>query len=406
MSMRTYLFTLLVLAGSLSGPLRAQDSSDEFEKGFGAEQGISDLEKSNAEEDRLKIGGTLSLDVYDSVVGARDYLRNLSTLSVYLDARLRNDIRAYAKFRGVVEGASSADEVQVPASNSDVEELKLFFNANKDVFFTFGKQKIKWGSGKFWNPTDVVNASPRDLLYSDDRRSGVSILKTHIPMGDTNFYLVNSFDGADRLSEVGHSARFEIPLSSAEFSFTASKLQGQKAVFGADVSAALSEVDLHAELAYSSRSNSTLYGPLGAYVPEGENVDWVVGASYEMPYADNDSLSFALEYFRNDDGYQKKSDYVWAIASGSYTPYQLARDYALLSIYAPNPGSWSHTTISLLNLVNLSDSSGLAKLGFAFTLMQDLQFEPSLSWHFGDSEGEFRLGDQKYDVAARLSVQF
>jgi hypothetical protein len=296
--------------------------------------------------------------------------------------------------------------VAVPASTSDVEELKLFFNANKDVFFTLGKQKIKWGSGKFWNPTDVVNAAPRDLLYSDDRRSGVSILKTHVPLGSANLYYVNSFDGADRLSEVGNSLRLELPVSRAEFAFTASKLQGQKAVLGADLSAALGDFDVYSELAYSSRSNATLFGPTGAYVPEGANVDWVAGASYELAYADNDSLSFAVEYFRNEDGYQSKSDYVWALAAGAYTPYQLARDYALLSIYVPTPGSWNHTTISLLNLVNLSDSSGLSKLGVAFELMQDLQFEPSLSWHFGDSDGELRLGDQKYDVAARLSVQF
>jgi hypothetical protein len=387
-------------------PIQAQDSSSEFEKGFGAEQGISAEEKTDADEDRLKIGGSLFVDVYDSVLGPRDYLRNLNTLSVYLDARLRNDIRAYAKFRGVVEGVSSAGQVAVPASTSDVEELKLFFNASKDVFFTFGKQKIKWGSGKFWNPTDVVNAAPRDLLYSDDRRSGVSILKTHVPLGSANLYYVNSFEGADRLSEVGNSLRLEVPVSTAEFAVTASKLQGQKAVLGMDVSAALGDFDVYSELAYSSRSNSTLFGPTGAYVPEGANFDWVAGASYELPYADNDSLSFAVEYFRNDDGYQTKSDYVWALAAGAYTPYQLARDYALFSIYAPTPGSWNHTTISLLNLVNLSDSSGLSKLGVAFELMQDLQFEPSVSWHFGDSDGELRLGDQKYDVAARLSVQF
>jgi hypothetical protein len=367
----------------------AQD--EDFEKGFGASSGISDFEKESAEEDRLKIGGSFASDAYVSWANDRDYFRSLNTVWLYFDATLRNDIRAYIKLRGVADSSSGAAQASspLPASTSDVEEMKLFFNAEKRVFFTAGRQKIKWGTGKFWNPTDVVNQAPRDLLYSDDRRSGVSILKTHVPAGAANFYLVQSFNGADQLSEIGHSARAELPLGPSEFAFTASKLEGREAVFGADASAGVADFDVYAEYAYSDDVHR-----------------WVGGLSYEMNFLDNDTLSLAFEYYHNGDGLTDSALYPLALATGSFVPYQVAQRYAMFMIYAPTPGGWNHTNLSLSNLFNVSDGSALSKLSVAFTLMQDLILEPSVSYHYGDEDGEMRQGDQRFDAATRLLVNF
>jgi len=375
-------------------------SAEEFEKGFGDTKGITDSEKSAADEDRLKIGGTLASDIYVFGTTSRDYFSNPTTVWIYLDARLRHGIRAFVKARGVVDstGSSStnASSAQyIPAGTSDVEEMKLNFNAHDRAFFTVGKQKIRWGSGKFWNPTDVVNSAPRDFLYTDDRRSGVPLLKTHVPVGASNLYLVQSFLGATRASEVGHSVRAEVPILSSEFALTASKLSGKSAVFGADLSVGLGDFDLHGEAAWSDAAGR----------PSG-HTSWVAGAAYEWAYLDKDVVGLTVEYFRNADGQGSKAGYLPVLASGSYVPFRLSREYGMFLIYVPTPGSWNHTTFSLFNLVNLTDRSALSKLSVGFTLMQDLLLETGVSLHYGDSAGELRLGDQKYDVNARVRVDF
>jgi len=365
-------------------------SADDFEKGFGEAGAISSAQKDSAEADRLRIGGTLAGDANVIVAEDRDYFYSVSTLWLYFDARLKSDIRAYTKLRGVVLNNDNPNAVAaLPGGVSDVEEVKLMFNAHKRVFFTVGKQKIKWGSGKFWNPTDVVNSAPRDILYSDDRRSGVSILKTHVPVGSANFYLVNTFDDASRVREIGNAVRAEVPVGPAEFALSAAKFYDRDAIFGADLSAGVGPVDVHGEVAYS----------------DGEVGDWVTGMTYELAYNDNDSILFTGEYFHNRDGVDSPN-YQSLLVAGTYVPFQTAKHYGMLTIVAPKPGSWNDTTLSLFNLVNLSDGSALSKLSASLTLMQDLIFEPSVSVRYGDKNGELRLLGQKFDVGTRLRVDF
>ncbi len=382
-------------------------TSEDFERGFGAEGGMSEADKGTTDADRLKIGGTLAADLYVFGTRDRDYLKNLNTLWVYADAQLREDVRAFAKFRGVVDALPTGGAVgaSIPAARSDVEELKLMFNAGKAVFFTAGRQKIKWGAGKFWNPTDVMNSARRDLRYTDDRRSGMDLLKTHVPVGPANFYLVQGFNGATRVNEIAHAARVEVPWSSGEASLSVAKRRGENTVLGADLSFAVWDLDLHAEVAGSSPSNQLRFGPTGPVATNGTHVSWVAGASYELPYGDNDSLSLIVEYFRNGDGYAK-ADYAWPIANGAYAPYYLAKQYLLAMLLVPTPGSWNDTTFSLLNLFNLEDGSAYTKFTTGFSFLRDLTWQIGASLNYGKSDGELRFGGQRYGLETRLLANF
>lgn len=419
--LRTQASLALLLLGFSFSPAHAEDfpggeatSAAEFEKGFSADKGLTDAEKSGADSDRLKIGGVMASDFYLMSVdgpGAREYILNPNTLWVYFDARLRNDIRAYIKLRGVFDPTITSKSTSpfgsslIPANASDVEEMKLNFNAQKKVYFTAGKQKIRWGTGKFWNPTDFLNQNRRNLLYSDDRRSGVSMLKTHVPVGGANLYLLNVMTGADRLAHIGNAVRTEIPLGASETALTLSKQPDQKATWGLDVSAAVWDFDVYGEAAYSNGSNRTFYRATGPYTKNDATVNTTLGVNYDVKYSDNDTVSFAVEYFHNAEGYAK-SDYAWGFAGGGYVPYYFAKDYAMGMIYLPNPGSLQHTTFMLLELLNLTDSTTVTRLNVNVVVMQDLQFDFAVGAHFGDAAGEFRLGHQRFDFMTRAKVEF
>jgi len=393
--MRIFKIVVLCLSVVNFSTFAQGESSSDFEKGFGEAEGISEAEKLGADVDKVKIGGSLTSDFFllgTEGSGASDNFYNPYSLWVYLDANLRNEIRAYAKAKLIWANSSNPLlSSSPPSASTELEELKLFFNADKRVFFTVGKQKIKWGAGKFWNPTDFLNNEKRDLLDSDDLRSGVTLLKSHMPFGKSNLYLVQSLDGASRINKIGHTLRLELPLGSSELSFTASKLKDAKAFFGTDVSLAVGSFDLHGEVAYQQDSKQ-------AHV--------VGGIGREFGYGDNDTWGVSLEYFGNASGISNTANYAPALATSVYTPFYFSRHYAMLLLYLPSPGTWNKTTINLFNVFNLTDQSILSKLNFSFEMMQDLRWDVGASYRYGKSDGEFRFFSQRYDLSTSLSVDF
>ncbi len=375
-------------------------TAEEFEKGFQQKGGLSKSDEAAADVDRLKITGVLWNEVVfgtldSSLVGVTNYLSSPQSLWLTMDAQLKGDVRGLARLKAVYD-PSVDPSVAHPLSGqfgvrtrTDLEELKLLFNAKKRVFFTFGKQKIKWGSGKFWNPTDFLNASQRNVFYSTDLRSGLPLLKAHAPVGGANFYWIEGFENADRLAKLRHAVRAEVAVGPGEMAMTAATRPGQAPSFGADVSSAIGDFDVYAEV---GRSASV--------------TNWVAGVSYEAPVGDNDSVTFSAEYFRNGAGQTSTSNYLTLLATGLYEPFRLSRDYGLFSLYLPKPGAWNQASFTLIQLINLTDSSQITRLDALLTFLDDLSINLAGAIHYGNSSGEFRLGGQRLDLSARLMISF
>ena len=80
-------------------------------------------------------------------------------------------------------GNGTSDNLQV-----DLQELRISANISHEIFFTIGRQKVKYGAAKFINPTDFLNPVPFDFFLPSDERSGVDIVKMQIPSGTANLY--------------------------------------------------------------------------------------------------------------------------------------------------------------------------------------------------------------------------
>ncbi|OFZ78263.1 MAG: rRNA maturation RNase YbeY [Bdellovibrionales bacterium RIFOXYD1_FULL_53_11] len=415
------LFVAVAAAGSASAA-----SDDDFSRGFGASGGINEIEKLDADKDRLKIGGTVMSEVfyYGLWKGPNaDHFMAPQNLWVYGDARLRNDIRALARgrltFDPAVNEAAPSPLTGVAARRytSSLDELKLNFNAARVVYFTAGRQKIKWGSGRFWNPSDFINAAKRDLLRQEDERAGVTLLKTHVPVGTTNFYLIQNFEDSARPERMGHAFRMETAFSPVEIAVSGAARKGLRPQAAFDISAGIWDVDVWGEAAYSHGSDLTFYKtetvsaahPLGFSSYKKEKTAFVkatIGASYEIKYGDKDTITFTGEYFRNAEGYSDTGAYSYVLAAGFYTPYFLGRDYAMLSIYLPDPGDWKDIAFTLWNVMNVSDTSAHSRIETRITLKQDLKFNLAFGGSYGNGRGEFRFGGQTFVATAGLRVDF
>lgn len=402
------LCTTLVSYHSKAEDFPFPSSEKEFQEGFGAEGGISQLDKADADKDRLKIGGELWTQLQyfglQGQAGRKGYLFNPNTLYLYFDSRLREDTRAYVRLMSVYDPTASNGGVSpftgqaLKETQVGIEEMKLLFNIDKTVFFTIGKQKIRWGSGKFWNPTDFLNSSRRNLLYNEDRRLGVNLIKTHLPLGSANLYLVNRIEGTTDPGLVHHALRAEMPIGTAELSATGSVQRGQSPVLGMDLSSALWELDAHMEVSHVTENSADGSGRPLTHV--------TTGISYDYKYSDQDMLSVSLEYFRNDGGLTETSGYVRVLLAGGYQPYFLARDYGMLMLYLPTPGRWEHVSFTLFNIMNFSDRSAASKFMATLTHIQNLNVDLGLTGHYGNPDGELKLGGQWMDADVRLRVAF
>src|SRR3989339_227383 len=343
------------------------------------EAGIADMEKKRIDEDDLKIGGDLTmeydyryLDSHHEEAGA---LSMPHELNLYMDARKKNDIRGYIK------GKYLAD-----TKKFTLDEMKMMLNLSHKVFMTLGRQKIKWGAGKFWNPTDFMNINSRDPLSSEDSRSGVDLIKVHVPIGNSNFYMLADLTDADTVKKTKAAMRLEIPFSSSEISISALYKEGEGQKLGVDASVGIGDFDVYAEYAEMDFS------------------EVVLGFVYEIQYSDEDSLNLIGEYFFMERGETETPNYSALLFWGNYHPYHEARHYAMLGLNIPNPGKFNNLNLSIFNIMNIVDSSFITRLEAAITSYTDVVLSPFIGYHYGRNNGEFGFGEQFLDLGFSCKI--
>lgn len=404
----------------------------------------------------LKIGGQFYLRA--GLSARRDQPASQWTLSspnlldAYLDARPNDRVRAFVLGRvafdpTVDSGSTSAlGAAQTGGPKVSLDQLWVAFDIERTVFVTAGRQHVKWGTGRFWSPTDFLHPVRKDPLALFDSRTGTTMLRVHVPWEKRgwNFTAVALLEGsapagtqtdaqtgagaaapsgayssADLLGKVAGAARAEVVLGAAEFGldviarrgkFVNGAWQGGEVKGGVDFSAAIWELDVYGDLALKTGTDVPLYElvPGGSWTnylsdyraksPSGFTPAATLGASWSWKYSDEDTLTLGAEYFFNANGYDDARIYPYllgrALVAGeaAFNPFYLGQHYAGLFAFVPRPGSWNNTSITLSALGNLSDRSFLARLDWGVTVLTYLSLELYGAVHFGSGDGEFRLG--------------
>ncbi|MCB9540236.1 MAG: hypothetical protein H6704_28820 [Myxococcales bacterium] len=385
-----------------------------------------------AKNDPLQLGGRLYLRFQTSVPQDTDFedwrLSNPNLVDLYLDARPTRRVRAFLQTRvthdTTVQTGDTDPITGAAAEPTDVvlDQLWLKFDVERRVFVTIGKQRVKWGAARFWNPTDFLNAERLDPLAIFDERLGVPLVELHVPLQDIggNLYLVGLPGGADALGEVGGAARVEWLFATTEVSASVAGRDGQPLRLGGDLSTALWDLDVKLEGAVQHGGDDVLRRWEGEFdlatftfpTLEDRSDDWIpqVAAGFEwgIPYGDDDTLYLTGEYFFNDAGYGDADLYPWFLATDAsrgleggipgvdlgrgrdFTPLYLGRHYAALGLLAAGPGTWNDTTFLLSGIGNLSDRSFLARFDYQVRVLTRLSIFAFVAAHLGQ-EGELKL---------------
>ena len=409
-----------------------------------------------APEDPLKIGGQLYWRVM-STAGQGQYPQNWSLsapalLDVFMDARPNERVRAFALGRMFYDptlppnGTTSSTLAGAPQS-SDSTSLNLFsqgtrgpnvlldqmwlrFDILHTVFVTAGKQHVRWGTARFWTPTDYLHMLPRNPLLPFDSRSGVTMLKLHLPWEKRgwNFYayaLPENPDATNTARKVAAAARAEVVLGAFEAGAGVFGREHSRAKFAGDVSFGIWDLDFYGEVAVrnagdvdfvhyqgppaecTTSGNAFTTADLSQYYTIARGSGWkpqaTGGVSYTRKYADKDTWTVGAEYFYNGLGYSNVQDYLglFAFSQAMQNPanfFYLGRQYLGVFATAPAPYSWDLHTFTLSALANLTDQSGITRFDYAYTLLTHIRFEAYGAVHWGQRHGEFRLGFSSTDV--------
>ncbi len=409
---------------------------------------------SGEREDWLKLGGLAylrALTSWTQSVPPSDWIFDAPTLlDVYLDARPNDRVRAFALGRLHYDPAGAGTQslaLGLPATSTTsgatsravLDQLWINFDADRTVFFTVGKQHVKWGTGRFWNPTDYLHPVRRNPLSQYDERAGVTMVKAHLPWEKRgwNFYgiaLLEDLSGGlqpdgsvttvSTLGQVGYGGRAEVVLGSVELAVDGMAQQGHEPRFGVDGSFPLWDFDLHFEVAlrrgrdvprWEEVPGTTAADPLMSRYRlkqfDGLTPAAVLGLEWTWKYSDQDTLTLGGEYSYDASGYASADIYPFLLATTylplylpdlanvvlpdqrpAFTPFYLARQYVGLYAYLPAPGSWNNTSFTLSALASLVDGSGVVRLDHFVVINTYLRVETFVAGHVGHAGGEFRFG--------------
>jgi hypothetical protein len=359
--------------------------------------------------DPLAIGGQIYLRLNGSISDRGAFGKQALTMpnlvDVYLDARPEDRVRAFVQGRlrydpTIADGSRDALGRTQRAATVLLDQLWLKTDIARTVFLTVGKERIKWGSSRLWNPTDFANRQRRDPVVFFDERVGVPMLKVHVPWETFNFYALALLGEANRFDRPAGVLRAEFAFPSVEISASAIAGADRKTTFGLDISAALGPIDVTLEAALIDERDTIRYSgnldfeelqvPVGQ--PDGK---WRPAISASVLWSanvfDNDLITIGAEYFWNPGGSDRPDLYPWQVLTGSLEPFYLGQHYAALFVLLPNPGDWDRWTFNLSAIGNLSDRSFITRFDAIATLHTRLRLEAFAMGHVGTRGGEFRF---------------
>lgn len=404
--------------------------------------------------DKLSIGGLFFLqadagladygDALAPVMGqpaAQDglttSLASPSFFDVYLDARPMDRLRAYMRGRvsfdaSAVGGGRSSFGQAVDPFTVALDQAWLKLDVAQTLFVTIGREKVKFGVGRLWNPTDFVNRERLDALSGVtvfDRRNGVGLLKLHLPVESLgwNFYAIATLDGADALDEPGGVLRAELLLGTTELALSGSARKDSPQRLGLSVSTAIWWFDVKAEAALTFNSTelslrgacnvaqaatelvpgaTALPASLGeAFGREDEVVPQLLaGAELGIPFGDEDTFYVGGEYFYNHAGYADGSRYACLIArpivagalglageQPGFTPFYLGQHYVGAYAFVQAPGRWDDSSFFLSAIANVSDGTGVVRFDYRHRALRYLNVNVYVTGHVGERGGEYRF---------------
>jgi hypothetical protein len=296
-----------------------------------------------------------------------------------------------------------------------------------------GRQRIAWGSGLAWNPTNRVEAPRNPLNVSLEQQGSLAVRVDVVPFPWAGLILVaarSEIESADLPFEVRAprrrtgAVRARFLVRDTDLAVVLSGGSDQPSLVGLDVGRSVGDVALHAEAAVYR----------GAEMAPAREEERFLRVAAGLLWSRGEHLSLTAEYFFNGEGYADGRREAWvsglrrsaAAALDPRLPAPVreaaAAEYAALASVPFGGGlglgrhylhaGWSsrvregRLTMSTRAVVGLSDGSLALTPGLQWSPGGALEMELDAITLLGAEEGEFRLAPLRTAVQGRVRVRF
>jgi len=237
--------------------------------------------------------------------------------------------------------------------------------------FVLGRQRIQWGTGRIWNPTDLfnpINPASIDKIEKD----GADAFSAKLHLGHlTDLHFIYNFRPTFDSSNI--AARFRTNISEYDLS-AMSGLVDKRLVFGGDMAGNLYDAGVRAEALWVGESED---GRRDSYLR------WIFGADYQL----TSRLYLMLEYLYNGEGINDPKRYDYSrLFRGEIL--NLNRKYLYLgAMYQLHP--LVLTTVGFN--ANTNDGSGFVLANAVYSSSDNSMLSAGLLLPFGSQTDEYRI---------------
>lgn len=338
------------------------------------------------------------------------------------------------------EGDSDEEEEEEPQTGTPpVLELNVFelfsdFTWKDRLFFRFGKHTIKWGTGYFWSPADVLNLTAIDVEDPTADREGPVSLRVHFPFSYHNAYMYFIANADAKPFEIALAPKAEFLIGNTEIGIGGYYQQALAPRIITTFAASLSDFDFFGEGVMSYGSDRVFIresrDQSAAEEDDEDNFDVVLdtyevetrpffqftaGTRYIKSFSEErGSLAVIGQYWFNGEGYANndllRPGYYLALnpntnglliqdeedqPEGYEDPPALnlsdlanfGRHYAALTV------NWeifqTDVNFTLLALANLQDWSGLFVPAISWQVFDFMSVSANARFTFGDPGDEY-----------------
>jgi hypothetical protein len=294
--------------------------------------------------------------------------------------------------------------------------LKEFFidvNIARLVYIRVGKQVLQWGTGYFWNPTDVINIERKNFFDMDALREGVYGLKLHIPFGTVvNLYGFLDPGHGEVLTDVAVAGKAEFLFFATEISFSAWAKDRYVPVFGMDLTSRLFDIDLRGEISISYGDNRHKIDTDGHDIDMSKKFMMRCMAGFTLffdLFDVEDRLSIDGEFYYNHNGYDEnmpedesfRSDFL----DRYYVPNSYGRYYGALFVTV-NKFIVSDLVLALNALGNFSDLSFLVSTGLLWNPVHNFTAGCTIHSAIGEDNREYTFSGNRAVIELSLGIRF
>lgn len=232
-----------------------------------------------------------------------------------------------------------------------------------------GRQRIAWGTGKIWNPTDVLNPYDPTTVERTERR-GVDALYARAGVGALGQAELAWAPG-DSWVEHALLARGRANWHGWDGALLAGKIPGSTASFvlGGDFAGTVLD--------------GTAHGEAGWFNPVNGNPYWKLGLGYDYNFVDGDALVVELYHAGNGNTDPRRYD---------FSALRAGREQGVAQNYAGATFSKDLTPlikVEAASLVNADDGSTLAYPSLSWNAWPDLWLTAAWRRFGGDRLSEY-----------------